>query len=180
MTDVFLERQFEPPLSLDDVGLMAADSGPCFDRHRIRWNQSFLSSDGGQLLCWFTAPDAEAGRVALRAAGADVTHLWPGTVHDAPGPDAPPMVDANVVVTRRFDTPVSLDDIQAIEDAGAWCLETYRVKFVRTFFSLDRRRMICLYRAPDAESVRQAQRQAEMPVEVVWAFRPVRDGDVTL
>ncbi|KPJ80351.1 MAG: hypothetical protein AMJ58_08895 [Gammaproteobacteria bacterium SG8_30] len=65
-------------------------------------------------------------------------------------------------------------DIQAIEDAGAGCLENHRVRFVRTYFSADRRRMMCLYRAPDAESVRIAQREAGMPVERVWSFRQFR------
>jgi hypothetical protein len=75
-----------------------------------------------------------------------------------------------VAVMRRWTDPVELKDIQAIEDAGAWCLEAHNVQFVRTFFSADHRRMACLYRAPDAESVRLAQTQAGMPVEHVWAF----------
>lgn len=29
--------------------------------------------------------------------------------------------------------------------------------------------MVCIYAAPDAESVRSAQRQAGMPFETVWA-----------
>ena len=98
----------------------------------------------------------------------------PGTVHDAPGPDAPPVAQANVLVERSWDQPVTMAEIQAIEDAGSWCLETHRVKFVRTFFATDRTRMVCLYQAPDAESVRLAQRQAMMPVDSVWAFQTVQ------
>ena len=99
--------------------------------------------------------------------------VWAGSVHDAPA-DAPPLSAANVLVERSWDEPVELDDIQAIEDAGAWCLENHNVRFVRTYFSSDRRRMVCLYQAPDAESVRLAQRQAEMPVDRVWAFQRVQ------
>jgi hypothetical protein len=44
---------------------------------------------------------------------------------------------------------------------------------VRTLFSTDRKRMICLYHAPDAESVRLAQRAAGMPFGEVWPFRQV-------
>ena len=77
----------------------------------------------------------------------------------------------NVVVERSFEEPVTIGEIQAIEDAGASCLETHQVTFVRTFFSRDRKRMICLYRAPDAEAVRVAQRMAGMPVDSVWSFR---------
>lgn len=74
-----------------------------------------------------------------------------------------------VVVERSFDEPVEFAAIQALEDRGAWCLEEHRVRFVRTWFSKDRRRMVCLYEAPDAESVRIAQRKAGMPLDRVWS-----------
>lgn len=76
-----------------------------------------------------------------------------------------------VVVERRFDEPVELADIQAIEDRGAWCLEAHKVRFLSTYFSTDRKRMICLYEAPDAESVRLAQTKAGMPFERVWTSK---------
>jgi hypothetical protein len=170
MTDIFMESQFEEPLDDSGFDTMMANGSNCFALYRVEWKRSCLASDGKHMFCWFTAPDAESMRQALRKAGADNT-TWPGTVHDAPGPDAPPIDSANVVVERSFEEPVSLDEIQAIEDKGAWCLENHNVKFVRTFFSSDRKRMICLYRAPDAESVRLAQRQAKMPVDSVWSFR---------
>ena len=76
---------------------------------------------------------------------------------------------ALVIVERSFAEPVQFDDIQAIEDRGAACFETYGVRFVRSFFSTDRRRMICLYEARDADSVLEAQRKAGVPFERVWA-----------
>lgn len=151
---------------------MADVAGDCLDAHGVEWRQSFLATDGRRMLCWFSAPDAESARLAFRQAGGAAGPLWPGTVHDGPAPAV-----ANVLVERRFPAPVALAAIQAIEDAAAGCLETHRVRSVRTFLARDRRRMICLYQAPDAESVRLAQRQAGMPVERVWAFRPVRPGD---
>nr|WP_246390065.1 DUF4242 domain-containing protein [Halomonas cerina] len=119
------------------------------------------------MVCHFQSPDAEGARVGLRQAGADVSQLWAGTVHEALGQ---PGSAGNVLVERAFSDPIDLATIQAIEDAGATCLQNHRVRFLRTFFSLDRRRMLCLYQAPDAEAVRIAQRQAGMPVEAVWAF----------
>jgi len=175
MTEMILEREFDPPVTGEAVMDMATESGSCFSLYRVDWNQSFLSADGRRLICWMTAPDAESARVALRQAGIGEHRLWPGTVHDPAGPDAPPWQQANVLVERSWEEPVAMDDIQAIEDAGAHCLETYRVKFARTFFSLDRKKMICLYRAPDAESVRQAQQKARMPLDTVWACSQVRD-----
>jgi len=165
MTDVFLERRFEPAITPADVTSLARQGVDCLARHKVEWNASFLAMDGRRMLCWFVAPDAESARIALRQAGADVHVLWAGTVHDAPQPAVP-----NVLVTRAFPEPVTLEAIQAIEDAAAWCLDTHRVKFARTFFSRDRKRMICLYQAPDAEAVRLAQREAGMPLESVWPF----------
>jgi hypothetical protein len=79
-----------------------------------------------------------------------------------------------VVVERSFREPVAFEDLQALEDRGAWCLEAHGVSFLRTYFSRDRRRMVCLYEAPDAESVRLAQERAGMPFERAWAARAVR------
>jgi hypothetical protein len=171
MSDVFVIRSFDPPLNDASFDAMARDGAHCLDLHRVQWQRSLLSKDGRRLVCWFRAPDAESTRLALRQAGSPDAFPWSGTVHDAPAPDAPAPDAANVVVERSFDTPVSLEEIQAIEDAGAGCLQARNVEFVRTFFSRDRRRMICLYRAPDAEAVREAQRMAGMPVDAVWSFR---------
>ncbi len=174
MTEVLVERHWDPPLTDADMGRMFESAAGCLDIHRVGWNGSLLSADGRDLFCHFSAPDAESVRIAMYQAGSPRGSVWAGTVHDAPGLTDDELARANVLVSRRFEEPVALRDIQALEDAGAGCLDTHRVRFVRTFFSTDRRRMICLYHAPDAESVRIAQRAANMPVERIWAFRQFR------
>jgi hypothetical protein len=177
MADVFLERSFDAPLGISDVRHLLQSANGCLVMHRVDWQESFLSADGRQMICRFSGPDAESVRIALCKADTDIGALWAGTVHDAAELIPADLTAANVLVTRVFDKSVTLDEIQSIEDAGAWCLETRNVKFVRTFFSADCTRMVCIYRAPDAESVRQAQREARMPVDRVWAFQPVRSRD---
>jgi hypothetical protein len=73
-----------------------------------------------------------------------------------------------VVVERSFPEPVEFFDVQAMEDRFSWCLEMRNVRFLHTYFSADRQRMMCVYEAPDAESVRDANRQAGLPFERVW------------
>jgi hypothetical protein len=167
-THALLERTFDPPLAAEGVWAMAREGAWCFELHNVAWHGSFLAADGRRMVCWFSAPDLESARVALRKTNADVRGLWAGTVHDGPKPAQP-----NVLVERSFASPVRLEDIQAIEDAGAWCLEAQQVTFSHTIFSLDRKRMLCFYQAPDAEAVRIAQRKAGMPVDAVWAFSRV-------
>lgn len=170
MVDVFLERQFDPPLTTETLERMMTDGTGCFGLYRVEHVGSLLAPDMSRMVCHFTGPDTESVRTALRKADADVTRLWAGTIHDAPGTTAAEIGTANVLVQRTFAAPVALEDIQAIEDAGAWCLEAYHVKFLRTYFSVDRKSMICVYRAPDAEAVRAAQRRADMPLDHVWTF----------
>jgi hypothetical protein len=171
MVDIFLERRFDSPVTAEEFLSDAAQAAGCFDLYRVDWQLSMLGADGQNCVCWFSGTDAESVRLAMRTNGVDASAAWSGTIHDAPGRSDDEIAGANVIVTRRFDTPVTLDEIQAIEDGGAHCLEMRRVTFMRTFFSLDRRRMLCLYDAPDAESVREAQREAGMPVDAVWPFQ---------
>ena len=170
MADVFMERRFDPPTTLTALMEEFASAVNCFAMHRIGWQVSLLSTDGQRSVCQFRCPDEESLRIAVRQAGAKADSIWSGTVHVAPNVVPAEQQAANVVVTRRFEEPVTLESVQAIEDAGAWCLDAHNVRFMRTFFSRDRKRMICLYCAPDAESVRLAQRQAGMPVDLVWSF----------
>ena len=75
---------------------------------------------------------------------------------------------ARVMVERRFDEATSFDELQAREDAFAWCAEQHEVEFIRSYFSKDKKRMICEYEAPDAEAVRRLQRTASMPFDRIW------------
>jgi hypothetical protein len=75
---------------------------------------------------------------------------------------------ALVIVERAFETPVTFDEMRAQGARFGWCLDQHGVRFLRSYLAADGLRMICLYEAPDAESVRQVNRQAGMPFERVW------------
>jgi hypothetical protein len=176
MPELFLERTFDPPIARPDVLAMAETGRSCFGLHRVRWHESLLAAGGHKLVCHFSAQDAESVRLALRAVGTPEGRLWTGTVHVGPDPGDAARAPASVVIERSFETPVAAEEIQAAEEKG-WCIRTHRVTFLRTFVSADRRRMICIYQAPDAESVRLAQRYMKMPVDAIWAFTAIRPGD---
>jgi hypothetical protein len=178
MTDIFLERDFEPALTGQDVLDMAQDTAACFGIHRVEWRGSYLSSDGRRMFCCFSAPDMESARIAMRQSNIDSAVLWPGDVLDGPGIAESDMAKANVLVARDFAEAVTLQEIQEIEDAGIGCLQSRNVRFIRTFFSADRKRMVCLYEAPDAESVRQSQREAGVPFSDAWAVRRIAGAEM--
>ena len=174
MTDVLVDRTFSPARDRNGVFALAQEAGSCFDLYRVNWHGSMLTDQGARLVCHFDSADIESIRQALRQTAGNEWQMCAVTVHESPDyADLEP----NVAVERSWQDPVNMDDIQAKEDAGAWCLSLRNVKFVRTYFTTDRKRMVCLYNAPDAESVREAQREAEMPMDSVWAFELIKPPD---
>ncbi len=168
MSLVVVERRLDPPARVEDVRAMKEQADWCMKQYRVRHLTSLLALDGVGLLCAFEAPDAEAVRGMMRTLAARPDRVWAGSLHataDSPALAEHPTV---AVVERTFDEPVAFDDIQAREERGRWCLEHHRARFLCTYFSTDRRRMVCLYAAPDAEAARRAQEQAAMPFDRVW------------
>jgi hypothetical protein len=78
------------------------------------------------------------------------------------------MSKVHVIVERRFPEPLSLAELQEVEKRMGSCLDLYRVRWLRSYWSSDRRRMICEYEAPDAGAVREVQNQAGASFESVW------------
>lgn len=172
---IVLERTLDPPIALDDLPAMEAQASWCMQQYRVQHLSSLLSADGRQMVCSFAAPDVEAVRSVLRQLTVAPRGLWPATVHGPEDlPIAAPLAATGselVLVTRHFDEPVELQALQERVQQGAWCLEQHRVRWVRSWLARDRHTMLCAYAAPDAESVRSAQRQAELPFSSASSVR---------
>jgi len=174
MSHILVERAFPEPRTLEDmIDKAPAPGHGCFGLYMVIFRVSFLATDGSRAVCCFEAPDADSVRTPLRSMGVDVSMLWSGNTHDAPALDQATIASANVLVERSFAQPVPFESIAALAKANASCLELHGAEFMRSYFARDGKRMLCLYRAPDAESVRSAQRAAQMPFDRVWAFDPV-------
>lgn len=74
-----------------------------------------------------------------------------------------------IIVERSFDPPLTQAELSAVETRMAPCLDLYNVRWIRSYWSADRRRMICEYDAADVASVRNVQREAEARFDQAWA-----------
>lgn len=84
-----------------------------------------------------------------------------------------------VVVERQLDGPLDLALLREKRGQLAACLEAHDVRFEHSYLAPDGRRMICVYRAPDAESVRQALRSGGvLPFEAAWKATVLRPEDL--
>lgn len=73
-----------------------------------------------------------------------------------------------IIVERTFEPPLTEDELRETETRMAPCLELYNVRWLRSYWSADRRRMICTYEAPDAASVKSVQREAAAKFDRIW------------
>ena len=72
------------------------------------------------------------------------------------------------IVERSFSPPISPQELSAVETRMAPCREMHDVRWVRSYLSEDRQRMLCEYEARDAESVRKVQHEADARFDRVW------------
>jgi hypothetical protein len=171
MTEVLVERHVEEPLTDWALAAMSEKGSSCLELHRVHWYRSLLSADGRDLICHFAAADVESVRTVVRSQGPLRGKIWSCTSRDAAGVTNDELSRANVLASWSFEQPVALEELQSIDASVAVCLRNHRVRFLRSIIAADCRRVICLCLAADAESVRIALRDAERPVERVWAFR---------
>ena len=76
---------------------------------------------------------------------------------------------AIMVLEQSFDAPVTPDELNAMAKRVDRCLEVHGARWMRSYLSLDRKRIICEFEAADAEKVRESYRSAGVTFERVWS-----------
>jgi hypothetical protein len=74
-----------------------------------------------------------------------------------------------VIVERNFETPFTQEELSEVEARMGPCLDLYNVRWIRSYWSADRLRMVCEYDAADVASVRNVQREANAKFDRAWA-----------
>jgi hypothetical protein len=84
-----------------------------------------------------------------------------------------------LIVETTYEPPLTDGRRQETQDRLYPCMELRGVEWVRSYESSDRRRKVCVFRAPDAEALREAYRSAGIPYDRMWAAEvrePALDG----
>jgi hypothetical protein len=162
---VLVERSYASPVAFEDVQAIEDRNAWCLEAHSVTFLKSYFARDRQRMVFLYEAPDAETVRRLQEQAGLAFDRVWAARVVGH-GPSEP-SADA-VLVERTLDPPLDEAAVHEAAARGAWCLEMYACRIVWSYLSLDGRRGICVFGGPDAESVRQAQRQAGMGVDRAW------------
>jgi hypothetical protein len=165
MSTVVVERSFAGPVSFEEIQAVEERGAGCLEAHGVTFTRTFISRDRRRMVCLYEAPDAESVRIAQQKAGMPFERAWTARVVRHAGLE--PQGDA-VVVERVFPQPADEPTIREMAASKAWCLQEWGCRIVWSFLTLDGSRCVCVFAAPDAESVRQSQRRAGVPYEDVW------------
>ena len=79
-----------------------------------------------------------------------------------------------LIVEHSYDPPLTDEEHHRAARRLDPCLEAHGARWMCSYLSHDRRRMICEFEAPDAEAVRQSMRSAEVAFERVWTSEVFR------
>lgn len=178
MAAVVIERRFEKPVSLDFLAHADRSARWCLDAHGCRLLMQSLTTDGLSSLCVYEAPDAEAlRRVSKQVGVSPPPAIWAAAVHYDPSDPRPgatelkPGENGFAVVDRAFDAPMEYAEVRARRAEKSSCLTMHGVRFLRSYLSLDGRRLACVYAAPDVEAVRSAVRMTGLAYDFVRQAR---------
>jgi hypothetical protein len=127
-------------------------------------------------------PTVETERAKYRAAGAAKKSIcyqvrrrldWPFRACNALAPLAAdlsydPGMNQVVIVRRQFDRPLTAERVRSLMEKNNWCWVAHDAELLISYLAADGMSSLCVYSAPDAESVRIANRKAQLPAEEIW------------
>src|SRR5678815_1124418 len=165
---VLVERRFDSPIRFEDILALEIAGASCHQTRSVRFRKSFFSYYHRRMLCLFEAPDAESVRDAESQARVPFKRAWTCTHLQGFHPTVAPPSAEYVVVERLFPEAVTSEFVSNALRKSGWCLDLHGAEYVESFLGSDGHRMVCLFRAPDAEAVRRANQQGGVPYTEVW------------
>jgi len=161
---VVVERTFPEAVTFDSVQAIVDRGAWCFEVHGARVMKSYFSRDRRRMICVYQAPDTDSVRLAQQKAGVPFDRAWPARF--LPFSDPEP-ADEAVIVERTLLTAIDEPAVRDIVARGEECHTLWGCRLVGSYLATDGGRLLCIYAAPDTESVRQAQRGA-LPLDRAW------------
>ena len=76
---------------------------------------------------------------------------------------------AILVLEQSFENPIDPEELNDSSKRVDKCLEAHGARWMRSYLSVDRRRLVCEFEAADAESVRDSFRSAGVPFDACWS-----------
>jgi Protein of unknown function (DUF4242) len=168
MSKIIIETNYDQPLTPEIMEEANERALPCLEARNAHWRYSLWSTDRCRMICNFDAPDAGTVREAYRKAGVPFDQIWAAEILSPDG-GSPERDETRLKVVEGTYPPFTIEDWNEFNDKTLACYAERGVEWIRSFVSLDRRRVICEVNAPDAEAIRETYRKLGIPFDRVWS-----------
>ena len=78
-----------------------------------------------------------------------------------------------IICERKFTQPITMDQFFEAGKTLGPCLDVRGIRWMSSALSADGTQSVCRFEATDAESVRQANREAGLLFQHVWAAQEI-------
>lgn len=164
METVIVERTFETTQRFETLQQAEDAVAWCLTLHGVRFRHSYLARDGLSMVCVYEAPDAEAVRITQRKGGLPFERAWAAHVLATEPRLHAPEGRSTILVEREFPAAVAPADAASQMAQAGPRLALHRAEHLVSYLSRDGTRMVCVFDALDADSVRMANRSLGVPV----------------
>lgn len=165
---VLVERRFDEPVSFEEIQKVENENAWCLETHHVRFIKTFVSRDRRRMVCLYEAPDAESVRKTQDQARIPYERAWTCMHLQTANPKSGTSSSETVIVERAFPEPVTLEFVENTLKSGTSCLGLYGATHLESYLARDGMKMVCIFHAPDAEAVRQANKQGQVPFSTAW------------
>lgn len=162
MSLVIVETASEQPLT--DAYLEEADriGLPCLQAHGVTWRYSLLSKDRDQMICIFDAPDAASVRNSYAKLGIQKRAIWAGELIQPKGTQPSPDWAECYVIEAHYPS-LGEEEWNKVEQNFSQFFMESGMKWLHSYVSLDRTRVVYELDALDAETIQNAHHRFGIP-----------------
>jgi hypothetical protein len=175
MPDIYVEHALEKALTAADEIDFLRTLDACAATMRTRRYECLIDNERRRVLYRMVGVDANAVRAATSCSNPVAARVWIGAVQTRPPHSRTDRnhVDTLVDIVAEASNREALaaGDLAAFYAGCDWCLEAFRVELVGVAIESGGNRVLALFRAPDAEAVRQAFRHDSSPFDRISALQ---------
>lgn len=168
MNTVIVERHHASPLDPSSLRALEERVSERAAADAVRLRYAALARDGHRVASVYDARELEAVRRAYVEAGIAFDRMWRALILAGEGVSALGQRRERVFVQRTLPPKTTLDEYGALSAGAADCMLRHRARLLEAYLSIDGTCGLCHFEGIDAESVRLANVESQLPYDHAW------------
>ena len=169
MNTIVVERFHETPLDSEQLRTLESLVAQQDGEGRVQLRYAVLARDGSRSVSVYEAPEPALVRAAHDDAGVPWERVWQALILTGRGVSDLHQRRERVMVQRAMPDAATLDQYKALSAGAADCMRRHRASLLEAYLSEDGLFGLCHFEGIDAESVRRANLESQLPFTRAWS-----------